>query len=95
MADEQHAEQPGEIAEQEIFFAINDRGSISVGFTAEEARDQLLETDGDGVAMRAFSIMVRARKPHVELGPVIDIADETVAPAEVLPAASRASHHSA
>lgn len=79
-----------DIAEHEIFFALNDAGSIGVGFTPDEARELLLEHDDSGVAIRSFSIRVRARKPHVELGPEIDIADE----ARDLPEASRASHHS-
>jgi hypothetical protein len=72
-----------DIAETEIFFALDDTGVWGIGFSAEEARECLLNERDDGTAIRSFSIRVRARKPHVELGPEIDIADKDVEAASV------------
>ncbi len=78
-----------EIAEHEIFFALNDLGSIGMGFTPNEAAEALMAEDDTGVAVRSFSICVRARKPGVELGPEIDIADQDVEVASVAQANAR------
>jgi hypothetical protein len=77
------ADSNSEISEHEIFFALNDAGTIGVGFTPSEAAECLLSADDTGCAIRSFSIRVRARKPGVELGPEIDIADKDVEVATV------------
>jgi hypothetical protein len=65
-----------EIAEIEIYFALDDNGQWGFGADAEAARDMLMNDFSDeGTAIRSFSVRVRARKPGVELGPEIDIAD--------------------
>jgi hypothetical protein len=65
----------GEIAEVEVCFVLDDNGHWGIGLTREEARENLLDDRDDGTARRYFSVRVRARKPGVELGPEIDIAD--------------------
>jgi hypothetical protein len=94
--DRSAAAAASEIAEVEVYFALDDNGAWGIGLTGEEARENLLLYRDDGTAIRSFSVRVRARKPHVELGPEIDIADRDVEAATVseLPEASRASQHS-
>jgi hypothetical protein len=87
-----------EIAEVEVFFALDNDGEWGIGLTPNEARQMLVDEISDqGTAIRSFSIRVRARKPHIELGPEIDIADrdvEVASVSETLPEASRSSEHS-
>jgi hypothetical protein len=83
---EQHREldKRDEIAEVEVYFALDDLGHFGFGLSANEARVMLIdEFSEDGTAIRSFSIRVRARKPHVELGPEIDIADRDIEAATV------------
>jgi hypothetical protein len=72
-----------EIAEVEVYFALNNEGDFGFGLTPLEAHQMLVDNQQQDLAIRAFSIRVRARKPGVELGPEIDIADRDVEAASV------------
>jgi hypothetical protein len=103
------ADNNSEIAEVEVHFVLDDNGHWGIGLSSPEARDNLIRSD-ESSAIRAFSVRVRARKPGVELGPEIDIADRDTEVATVgesgptdshtssgtprLPEASRSSQHS-
>jgi hypothetical protein len=64
-----------EIAEVEVHFVLDNRGNWGFGLSGDDAAESLWNDSGDGIARRHFSIRVRARKPGLELGPEIDIAD--------------------
>jgi hypothetical protein len=67
-----------EIAECEVYFALSDEGDFGFGLSPLEAHAMMIDRGKQEIAIRSFSVRVRARKPGVELGPEINIADRDV-----------------